>query len=533
MRRATLLLTLAAVAVAGGADQARSLFLKGDFKGAKETAQRLVEKDETNGDAWLVLADALLKLDEPADAWTALERGITAVPASAMLRMRLGDTFLKMAELETRTSQDGTTIRNYYSDAARMYDEALGIDPKAADAIYGKAYVAYNLQDTENARKLLADCLGVNKDHAKAHALQAFMLYNDKKYAEAATKYEIALKVDDGDPVDMVRYGHCFYAQGKSEEAKNAYIAALKRHPTDDTAIRSGLYYVSGKDWRKTEGVLKEATEQAPKSAPVWYYFGYAKFVNGSYDEARDAYRKASEIDPKNATYVYSAGYAQEKLGDAQEALDAYRKALKADPAFVEAAQRFEGMIRMQANFDAVEKLYEELLLLAPENADVRNNFALTLRDWAEARGAAKDANPPADVKRRIKRSGEVYEMAAALLPDEAQLQSDTGLLFDWYPCNRNDEKAIRYARRSMEAGNYTCRDGFNVLDRACRRAGDWETLADYAERVLVSLEDQGLHAIAPTAGGQIETVKHDTPRMIAVAKKAIADAKPHLKKAE
>ncbi len=533
MRIASFLLLLAAAALAGGADQARSLFRKGDFKGAKEAAQRLVEKDETNGDAWLVLADALLKLDEPADAWTALERGITAVPGSAPLRMRLGDTFLKMAELETRTSQDGTTIRNYYSDAARMYDEALGIDPKAADAIYGKAYVAYNLQDGEKARKLLAECLGIDKDHAKAHAMQAFMLYNDKKYAEAATKYEIALKVDDSDPVDMVRYGHCFYAQGEPEKAKAAYIAALKRHPTDSTAILSGLYHLSGKDWRKAEGMLKEATERAKDSAPAWYYFGYAKFVNGSFDEARDAYRKASAIDPQNAAYIYSAGFAQEKLGDAQEALDAYRNALKVAPSYVEAAQRYEGLIRMQANFDAVEKLYEELLALAPENADVRNNFALTLRDWAEARGAAKDANPPADVKRRIKRSGEVYEMAAELLPEEAQLQSDTGLLFDWYPCNRNDQKAIRYARRSMEAGNYTCRDGFNVLDRACRRAGEWETLSDYAERVLVSLEEQGLHAMAPTAAGAVEQVKHDTPRMIAVAKKAIADAKPHLKKAE
>ena len=55
----------------------------------------------------------------------------------------------------------------------------------------------------------------------------------------------------------MVRYGHSFFVQkGKREQAKAAYIAALKRHPDDDTAIRSGLYYLAGKNYAKMGPVL-------------------------------------------------------------------------------------------------------------------------------------------------------------------------------------------------------------------------------------------------------------------------------------
>jgi tetratricopeptide (TPR) repeat protein len=218
-----------------------------------------------------------------------------------------------------------------------------------------------------------------------------------------------------------------------------------------------------------------------------------------------------------------------ERLGDAEKALDGYREALRLAPGYADAAFRFEGVIRTRQDMDRAEKLYEELIKLAPENVDVHNNYALLLRDWSEATRRATDADPPAEVKRRIKRSGEVYEAAAALSPDP-QIQSDTGLLFEFYPCNFDAEKAKRYFIKSLQNSDFAYRDAFDGLDRLCRRTGDWETLADSAERVVGSME-RGNHAIAPAGAGPAEARPNESPGLKARAEAALRLAQEKLKK--
>jgi tetratricopeptide (TPR) repeat protein len=363
----------------------------------------------------------------------------------------------------------------------------------------------------------------------KAHALQAFMLYGEKKYAAAADKYAVALKLDDSDPLDMVRYGHCFVALGKPDDAKAAYIAALKRHPDNDTAIRSGLYYLANRSWREAGPIMAEAAAGAPKSAPTWYYLGYTQFLGQDWEGAAESFRKAMSLSPKTSSYVYFLGYALEKQGDARGALAQYRKALQLDPNNVDAAGRFELIIRGQTDFDTIEKLYEELARLAPEQGFIFNDYGLVLRNWAEGRGAAKNPNPPALVLRRLKRSGEIYEIAAKLVPDDAQVQSDTGLLFEYYPAIRDDAKAKKYFTRSLEISEYTYRDAFDGLNRLCQRSGDWETLLDYAEGVIGALE-RGGSAVAPVGAGAPRALgPQQTAALLARAKAAAALAKSKL----
>ncbi|MGH7163305.1 MAG: hypothetical protein ACREID_07460, partial [Planctomycetota bacterium] len=211
------------------------------------------------------------------------------------------------------------------------------------------------------------------------------------------------------------------------------------------------------------------------------------------------------------------------------EALDFYRKSLRADPGLDDAAYRFQGLIANQEDFDQAEKLYEELVKLAPGNGLIHNNFGLRLRDWAEPRGAQKP-DPPTEVKRKIRRSSEVYEIAARLLPEDAQIQSDTGLLFEFYPCIRDDDKAQSYFTRSLELSDYCYRDAFDGLARLCRRAGRWQILQEYAANVIDSL-DNGGQAIAPVSGSEPQALLNETPGLRARAEAALREAEGHLKR--
>ena len=523
MRTLFVVAALAAQVFAGGADAAATKLKQGDLEGAAQAARKLAEKDPANVDAWLVLADALVAQGEPSDAWVALETAIEANPKEARLNLKLGDVFVKMAEVEQAGAKDGTTIMNYYLDAERMYAEALQKDPKSADAVYGMAYANFYAGRKEKAREFISRCLAMQRDHARCLALQAFLFYGERKYPEAQRIYEIALKLDDSNPTDMVRYGHTLFVQKKTKEARAAYIACLKRHPDNYVPIVSGLFYVAGKDWRKMVPILKEAAAAAPKSAPTWYYLGYSHDLNGNTREAEAAYQAALKLRPREAQYMYSVGYMKEKQGDARGALAMYRKALKAAPGQTDAVRQFEGMILgMRNDIDAAETLYGELLDLAPQNGWVRNNFALMLRDWAQPRGASKQKSPAPEVLRRIKRSAQVYEEAAKLLPEQAQVQSDTGLLFEFYPAIRDDKKAERYFVEALVISEWTYRDAWSGILRLARRTKNWALLKEHAEAMIDSLENYGRKIKAPVGGGVPRELPNQTPMVLEQAKAAL-----------
>ena len=187
MRTVTLLILLAVPAFAGGADDARKLLEGGDASKAADAARKAATANPSDIDAWLVLADALFAMDQPADAWEALEPAIGKNPKEPRLSLKLGDAFVKLAEKEMRESNDAQSIINYYLDAERNYGEAFKKDPKCAAALYAAANLNHQMSMSSgiagaderkaNAKKLLDECLGIDKDYAKAHALQGYMLY--------------------------------------------------------------------------------------------------------------------------------------------------------------------------------------------------------------------------------------------------------------------------------------------------------------------------------------------------------------------
>jgi len=494
----TVLVTLLLVAVAtAGAEKARKLLDQGKVDAAVKAARGLVEKNAKDVDGWLVLADALVAQAEPEEAWTELEKAIEIVPADGRLDMKLADVYVKLAVKEQQGSKDGTTIRNFYLDAETMYGDALKKNPKLVAALYGTAFVHFSLMNVEEgrkqkARKALSDCLALDKAYAKAHALQALIFYGEQKYDVARDKYEVALKLDQSDPVNFLRLGHCYALLKQTDKAKEWYIAALKEHPGYIAAIGSGLNYLAGKTWEKRLPYLKDAVTAAPKSYAAWFYYGYALTQQNRWEDALAAFQKANQLTPDNAQYLYYTGLSYEKINDAGKALDFYRKALKIAPA--------------------------------PEAGYVMNNYALVLRDWAQAAGATRPT-PPAQALRRIRRSSEVYELAAKILPDDPQIQSDTGLLFEFYPAIRDDKKAEAYFLRSLELSDFTYRDAWSGMRRLCMRTKNYVLLKDCAEGVLGALEDSSKVPIAPAGGSAPGPSPNDKPMMIGQAKAAIAAA--------
>ncbi|MDH3590410.1 MAG: tetratricopeptide repeat protein [Planctomycetota bacterium] len=548
MRSAVLVLALAGVCLAQAGTKARKLVDQGKFDEAVKVAQKAVEKDAKDIEAWLALADAWVGKNDPHEAWTMLEGALEGNQGVAALHVKLGDVFIKVAEKIAAEQGDGTSIRSHYMDADRSYEAALKIDPKSAAAMFGRAFSNYQLsgdsaERKHNAQQFTGQALMLDPKLAKAHALQAYMFYGEgnaarrarkerdalAKYKHALAKYETALGLDKSVVINFIRYGRCHQALGQMGKAKDAYMDALVNHPDSLLPITSGLAYCFNKDWRKGVDVMKEATEKAPTSKEVWFYYGYTLFTNNRFDDALVPLKKAAGMSG-SARDMYYVGHCYESGGKTKQAIDAYRKSLKIAPDYAQPTGRWMMLLLRSGDVDAAEKQFDELLTLAPNDGWLRNNYALMLRDWAERRGA-KQKSPDLNVARRIQKAGTIYEQAAAILTDVAQVQSDTGLLFEFYPVNFDKKKALKYFSRSLELSEYTYRDAFDGLNRLCSKVGDWETLADYAEGVIGALE-RGKNPIAPVGGGQPRELPNEKAGLMARARAALARAQGNLKKA-
>jgi len=532
MRTLWMIALLTSAVLAGPEDQAKRLLAKGDHEKALKAVQTVTKKDAQNIAAWIVYADVYAAMGELEEAWGVLQDdALTANPKSATLLIKLGDVFVELAKKKLKQGGAGLETQNFFLDAQRVYGEAVAFDAKATDAVYGDAYVNFWLGKPAEAKKSIAKALGMDPNHAKSHALQALLLYRAKKYPAAATSYETARKLDDSNADVCYYYGHALYGSGKTDEAREAYRYLLKRHPGDTRAISVGLKTVCRKDDAKFEAGLIEWSKSIKNSAPLWEYIGRATFSRKEYKPAIAAFKKATALAPKNDGYLFWLGFIEESRGDAQAAADYYTKTLKTNNTHVDAAYRYQNLIPQLSGgeFGNTEKLYEGLIKLAPTNGDIHNNFALALRNWAE-RAGARGTSPSKAAARRIKRSGEVYELAAALATDVPQVLSDTGLLFEFYPCNRDDDKAERYFRKSLEFSGFLYRDAFDGLSRLCRRTNNWEILKDYAEGVIEAI-DGGGRARAPRAAGAVQDLTApETSALRDRAKGALAEAERNLK---
>jgi tetratricopeptide (TPR) repeat protein len=192
-------------------------------------------------------------------------------------------------------------------------------------------------------------------------------LMNDKKYPEAADKFEQALPLAKGKNrlAVLEQIADAYGKANMKDKAIAAYQQAIAAEPT-----KAGLYnnlgnvYAESGDLDKAKEQFQKAAEIDPASASQYYFnMGAVLYNTGKMDDSAKAFQKAIDIDPKYANAYFWLGQAL--LGKAttgeggkvqaapgtKEAFDTY---LKLDPNGPNAAtakallQTIEGSIETQ-----------------------------------------------------------------------------------------------------------------------------------------------------------------------------------------
>jgi tetratricopeptide (TPR) repeat protein len=243
-------------------------------------------------------------------------------------------TLLFAGQMLQAQSVDEARKNLYYgriTSAIASLERAVASNPKDADAIYwlGQAHL------------------------------------NAENVAAAKTVYQTALQAGVNAPLVWVGMGHVELLEGKKNEARQRFEAAItnsKNKNKDNPAILNAI---------------GRANADGPSTAGDPMY-------------AIDLLRRAATLDAKNPEIPVNIGINYLKLGDrGGDAYGAFEDALRIDPTYARANYRLGKIFLSQNNVSKFEEYYNKAIQadpkFAPAYLDLYNYYAL--RDVNKARG--------------------------------------------------------------------------------------------------------------------------------------------------
>jgi Flp pilus assembly protein TadD len=167
-------------------------------------------------------------------------------------------------------------------------------------------------------------------DEMRDTAQQAADLFKNKRYDEAAAKYQTIIDKYPESLYAWSNLGVVRYQQGDLDDALKALQQAVKLSPTDSFSYANlGIVYYEMKQYENAIDALNAAKALDPNDAKVRNYLGCACSQKGWTEAAEKEFLKAIELDPDfgDAHFNLALVYATEKPPLTEMARKEYKKA--------------------------------------------------------------------------------------------------------------------------------------------------------------------------------------------------------------
>ena len=332
----------------------------GQYRAAYIESKKVLQRDSTNGMAWLTLGKASLMLGTPQDAINDLQNAKKyGVPQSewqipmgrALLLTQAYDTLFKtLATSEAHSSAEKARVEVLQGDAyfglrqpdkaKQQYQSALSLEPNDPQALVGLAKVAASEKDMDAANDYIKQAIASAPEAANTWIFKGDLAFSVQDFAGAEADYEKSLGVKDSDLLPQQQ----FYATVRLADAQiqqNKFDQALVNIETLEKMSAEQPYphflhaVVLYKQSHYAEAVsqLQQVLKVSPNSEPAQLLMGAVNYAQANYSQADMYLSNVLGLDDKNEAARKLLAVTLYKEGQSHQALQVLRPAISGKPS--------------------------------------------------------------------------------------------------------------------------------------------------------------------------------------------------------
>jgi len=244
--------------------------------------------------------------------------------------------FLRGREFLHRTS------RRYLELARRMFAKAIELDPNFARAHAGMAscdaflYTLYQVDiSLEGILEMSSKALALDSHLAEAHAARGAALSATRRFDEADTEFDEALRLDPNSFDANYWYSRHALMKGNFSRAAELAERAAKINPADykPPTLLIMIYRSLGRDndreaaARTTLEIAERELASHPEDSRPATLGATALLELGERDRAKEWLARARAIEDEDAVSLYNLACVYSRLGDAEAVFDLLERA--------------------------------------------------------------------------------------------------------------------------------------------------------------------------------------------------------------
>lgn len=218
---------------------------------------------------------------------------------------------------------------NKNNDAQQYFKKAITINDKEPSAYFGLALISQSNHDFQSAMKYYQKA--VDLDSKNAEYTNAYEEFKNNLSADDLAKLTTSDDVDSSVKyAALISAAEKYFKDKKYSEALSSYENALKINPNNKEALlKVGNIYKNDKDLTKSGEYYKKAIDIDDKYTDAWFNLGLVYANTNKLSNAIDCFNKVISIDDKYTYAYYALGLAYEYEHNNQKAIDYYKKYIK------------------------------------------------------------------------------------------------------------------------------------------------------------------------------------------------------------
>ncbi|MCH6589703.1 MAG: tetratricopeptide repeat protein [Proteobacteria bacterium] len=228
------------------------------------------------------------------------------------------------------------------ADALSLYEKAVALDPKFADAYAGYARVAVDVWRLDvdsvlpgpvarkRAYEAAAQALALDANNPGAYSVLGMLQMVDSRYDEAITSVKKAVSLDPNNAEAYINLALVLTHSGRPTEAVAAMETALRLNPRPPPGVNllSGFILFMDRQYERATEQLEKAREAMPTNAAVHEQLAMAYAQLGRLDEARAEVNEMLKKRPwVNLAYLRLFYAYHKRPEDLDHRIEALRKA--------------------------------------------------------------------------------------------------------------------------------------------------------------------------------------------------------------